>query len=128
MPQCLLFPEPDVAICWFKGAFHAQNRGQPAFSLSGRYRRFEVVPRLAQPRHRSTWPRPVQRMTFLRRLILVVLVFAVPLVVAQTIYELTIMLLEHYDRIVNPMLLRYISIGEYTLVFILCLLEADERW
>lgn len=67
-------------------------------------------------------------MTFLRRLILVVLVFAVPLVVAQTIYELTILILEHYDRVVNPMLLRYTAIGEYTLIFILCLLEAEERW
>ena len=67
-------------------------------------------------------------MTLWRRLLLVILVFVIPLATAQILYELSIMVLEYFEYIVNPVLLRYTAIGEYTLIFTLCLLEAEARW
>ena len=67
-------------------------------------------------------------MTILRRLLLVIMVFVVPLVMTQLLYMGTIFLLEYFERVINPMALRYAAIGEFTLIFVICLLEARERW
>ena len=64
----------------------------------------------------------------LRRLLLVIMVIAVPLILTQLLYLGTIELLEYFQRVINPVLLRYAAIGEFTLIFVICGLEARDRW
>ncbi len=67
-------------------------------------------------------------MKYLRRLGMVWLLFLIPLVVAQTLHDVTIMFIETTTTIINPVLLRYGAIAAFTAIFTVCFMAVRARW
>jgi uncharacterized sodium:solute symporter family permease YidK len=67
-------------------------------------------------------------MNVLRRLFLVILVFAVPALITFGLYEGTLYTLAATNRTISPEVLHYSAMGEYAAVFFLMVLDARSRW
>ena len=67
-------------------------------------------------------------MVVIRRLLLIVLMFAVPAVVTAAIYVLSIFLLQATNRTIEPQVLHYAAIVEYAAFLFLAFLEVRNRW
>jgi hypothetical protein len=67
-------------------------------------------------------------MVVLRRLLLIVITLAVPVVLTAALYAATIYLLHATDRTVDPKVLYYSAIGEFAVFLFLMILDARSRW
>ena len=67
-------------------------------------------------------------MTFLRRLILLILLFAAPAALTWLLHAGTLDLLDRFRRTVDPDTLTYMTAGEFVLFFLISGLEVRDRW
>ena len=67
-------------------------------------------------------------MAVLRRLVLIAVVLVVPVVAVALLYEVTIYVLAHTQRTIEPGILRLASGVEYAAFLFITLIEAKNRW
>ena len=67
-------------------------------------------------------------MVIVRRLLLFVMLLVVPVVATATIYTLSIFVLQMTNRTIDPQVLHYSAVAEYTAFLFLALLEVKNRW
>jgi hypothetical protein len=67
-------------------------------------------------------------MVLIRRLLLIVVMLAVPLVATAAIYALSVFTLEATHRTIDPRALHYSAVVEYAAFLFLAFLEVKNRW
>ncbi|HEY1613175.1 MAG TPA: hypothetical protein VGF97_05705 [Rhizomicrobium sp.] len=67
-------------------------------------------------------------MPILRRTILVILVFALPVAVTAILYALATFMLHATNRVISPEILWYATAIELPVFFVFAVLDAKNRW
>jgi flagellar biosynthesis protein FliQ len=74
------------------------------------------------------WRSRETAMVVLRRILIVGVVAAAPVVIVALMYLLSVFVLQATQRTIDPQVLRFASAGEYVAFLFLALVEARNRW